>query len=330
MLIVVPFLLLAQSPSDFAVDADVSHSQVEEDSIPYRASIIVFKTKEWTNGEIVKMTNQNVILKYGDGQLSIPMWDVFRIYPYSQDIKDAQKFLEDNPRYTYREIPPGLKSTKPKKLSKFRQRLYNVSYLSFLNKQRLLFRKDEGRASVINGLGTENITGYKFNQYFGLGLGVGMYNYLPNFLQRTDFNEFDNSFPQYSSLAVPLFLEVRGDLCSSNVRPYYSVGFGFTNVFLAAGERERWEDFLRTSNLDLNEFKLKPGMYFHPSLGVNIEAKSLNFMIDLGMQMAILNYQGINDSPFDFTCGNGMPCPLVFITTQEMIHRLVLRFGILL
>jgi len=108
------------------------------------------------------------------------------------------------------------------------------------------------------GVGLENVTGFQFNQFTGLGVGVGF--------QRLDYRR---------GRIIPAYIQYRGYVSKRKVSPYYSLDIGFS---FAAPER------------DPNFTSTKPGTYFYPSIGYKVGSNSAAFMIDIGFRFANLTY----------------------------------------
>ncbi len=105
----------------------------------------------------------------------------------------------------------------------------------------------------------ENVTGYQFSQYAGVGLGVG---FLPNRFR--------------ISKIIPVYGEYRGYINQGKVSFYYNVAVGFTY-----GVKDR--------SLDFTSFK--PRQYFHPSIGYKIGSAKSSFMIDIGLRNTNILYR---------------------------------------
>ncbi len=104
-------------------------------------------------------------------------------------------------------------------------------------------------------VGIHNITGYQFNRFLGVGLGVGMdYYYIGS-----------------GENIMPVYVEGRGYLKAKNVSPMYSLaagyGFAFTN-----DER----------NLEI----AKGGMMIYPAFGFRLGGSdNANFLLDFGVKI---------------------------------------------
>lgn len=296
-------------------------------------SLIVLKSREWGRAVVLEVNKNHVLVQKGEVLVRLNRYDIYRIYPSGQGLENALNFLEKNETYKLVELTNSVNVElgKPEKEKK----VYNVTHVNLLSRRNKQLPNDEGNFNLFNGIGIENVTGYRFGQYLGLGLGLGVYNYLPDHLSgfRPSF-EFESG-PEYSPLTIPVFLDIRGSLSKKKFSPYYSVAIGLTNNILATGAKQDFENTLDFWNgidpsLDLksNDFKVNPGLYFQPTIGMSIKAKKLDFLIDFGLQIANLNYVDTDFFciVFDSDCSSFSPVYKV----QEKVRRVVLRFGIML
>ncbi len=109
-----------------------------------------------------------------------------------------------------------------------------------------------------NGFGVDNVTGYQFNQYTGLGLGIGYQSV-----------SFDDELK-----VVPIYAEYRGYLRTTKISPYYSLGIGA--VFA-------------TKNEDSDFVSSKAGSYFYPAFGFKSGSDEGAITVDLGLRIAGIN-----------------------------------------
>ncbi len=114
------------------------------------------------------------------------------------------------------------------------------------------------------GVGVENVTGYQFNRYTGLGLGLGF--------QRLDYR---------TGKIFPVYVQYRGYLFNKKVSPYYNLDIGFSLPL-----KDRRSNFTSSS----------PGTYFYPSVGYKCGSDKSAFMIDIGWRVANVTY--INNNEF--------------------------------
>lgn len=94
-----------------------------------------------------------------------------------------------------------------------------------------------------NHLSLELITGYRFNRYLGVGLGIG-------YQSHTGID------------AVPLFLSITGDFLNERITPYYFVnaGYGF-----GIDRSEEWENYSRVNG----------GLMYNPGVGFKFRLKKV-------------------------------------------------------
>ena len=115
---------------------------------------------------------------------------------------------------------------------------------------------------------TSFVSGYKFNQWWGIGLGMGL-DYYPD--QRH----------------IPLFLEVQGNLLEGRITPFYGLNAGWS-----------WaEDRNSTAQLD----RIEGGFYLKPSLGIRWHSArySWHLQVSYVRQQSTAYYE-----PVDFGNGN--------------------------
>jgi len=107
-------------------------------------------------------------------------------------------------------------------------------------------------------VGVENISGYQWNQYSGVGLGLGF--------QRLEFNN--------DSRVIPIYTEYRGYFGKGKVCGYYNFAYGI-NIPL----RDSQSNFSRS----------RPGSYFQPAMGFKFGSDKTAFMLDLALRVAQVN-----------------------------------------
>ncbi|MDQ3141183.1 MAG: hypothetical protein M3Q56_02935 [Bacteroidota bacterium] len=135
--------------------------------------------------------------------------------------------------------------------------LYNVtSIMSFSG------RGYEANDFVI-GAGIHSSTGWMFNRYIGLGLGIG----------------WENFGREFSQNLIPLFTEVRGYFFGKQNAYYYAVGTGYTFAI-----KNKNEGIRNTSG----------GWMWQPSLGIRLGSKKhFNPCFEIGFkfQKEHIDYQ---------------------------------------
>lgn len=114
---------------------------------------------------------------------------------------------------------------------------------------------DAFRNDLTFGAGIHHISGFQFNRWMGVGLGVGM----------------DYYYPGSGETFTPVYAEFRGYTAARNFSPMYSIaaGYGFT-----------------TSNENTNIIEAKGGFMVHPSFGFRMGGNpNANFTLDFGMKI---------------------------------------------
>lgn len=136
---------------------------------------------------------------------------------------------------------------------------YNVTYLASYN------GRVDGEFKM--GLGLQNIVGYQFNQFLGLGIGVGL-----------DAQALDGSETLY-----PVYAEFRGYFSKRVKSPYYSVSAGYNFAF-------------KNRKRDITE--AKGGYLIHPAIGFRLaEDTETNVLIDIGYRFQQATFTRV--IPFD-------------------------------
>jgi hypothetical protein len=143
-----------------------------------------------------------------------------------------------------------------------------------------------------NGEGTaysiSTVNGYRFNPYFGVGLGIGIDGY--------------NRITM-----MPIFLSFRGNLKKSNVTPFY---------FLNAGYSAAWEN----DNLEWIEYDyVRGGFMLQPGLGYMFAFKNMAMYFNLGYK--------IQQSEIAYNFQNGWATPTE-IQEERTRKRLTMSIGI--
>ena len=114
---------------------------------------------------------------------------------------------------------------------------------------------DAFRNGLTYGAGIHHVSGYQFNRWIGLGLGIGM----------------DYYYPGSGETFTPIYAELRGYTAAKNFSPMYSIaaGYGFT-----------------TTNENANIVETKGGYMLHPSFGFRMGGNpNANFTLDFGIKM---------------------------------------------
>lgn len=117
--------------------------------------------------------------------------------------------------------------------------------------------------SILGGAGIHHAMGYRFNRFFGVGLGMG--------IETNDFTAFRK--------LLPVFAEVRGFLLPKKISPYYAIKVGY-----AFGLRDELNGTMGA----------KGGIHFSPELGVRFGAGDVNYYLGLEykLQNATFTWNG--------------------------------------
>lgn len=157
---------------------------------------------------------------------------------------------------------------------------YHVAYVNVLT-------TDSSNDDILGGIGIQYVFGYQFTKQFGVGFGMG-------------YIEYASSFQQDIPNMAPIFGEIRGYLSDKKASAYYNLAIG-----MSLGTRSQ--------NVLLD--KSRPKMFTHPAFGYKIGSDKIAFMMDLGLQIAGVEYTSSTEA------------------TQVSIidvNRLVLRIGLML
>ena len=223
-----------------------------QESDASKKDMIILKSGVRLNGDIVEMSDKAVYIDLGFNIVKVSKKNMLKMeyngdvsyYDFIENFKISDK---DTVQF---ELVPIKKSDK--------EGWYNISYgeIHFPNDN------DEGGAGVVN------ITGFQWNQYTGLGLGVG----------------YQSSGRYRDGNLIPVFLEYRGYLSKAKVSAYFNLAMGVSNAF---------------KNSDSNYTSSKPGSYFHPSFGYKIGSNEAAMMIDLGLHYSNVTY--VYDNEFSYS-----------------------------
>lgn len=141
------------------------------------------------------------------------------------------------------------KSGKKEKSYEFREKgIFNSTDISVNGSE-----NDWGRVKV--GAAIANVTGYQFNRFIGVGVGLGFDTY-----ELLDSDQF-----------IPIFVEARGYLLEKNATPMfrYQVGYG-----------------IGLKDLERDLFKSEGGFYSYPAVGFRFGGKTGgNTTLDLGYKV---------------------------------------------
>lgn len=110
------------------------------------------------------------------------------------------------------------------------------------------------------GFTLQHTSGYRFNRFLGVGLGLGLEQYVNG----------NSAAPVWS---IPLYAEVRGHLLDRSFSPFYSVALGYGQP-IGSG----------------NAGSSSGGIYFNPAIGLRFPSTKLGHVtLDLGLKLQQLN-----------------------------------------
>jgi len=272
-------------------DMFVTNSNQEKDSIGRLRSTAV-DSKMITNRDSTLAKNDIIILN-NKSKLEGEILEVSKKYIY---IKVNSVVFTLKKSEIYRIFTRGssiilMDAPAPKDYQSINPKLYNATKTlkdGFYNITygNLIKRGEYYADRLCSGVGVQNITGIQFSKYVGLGIGIGLINF--------------DDFPE--SKIIPIFTEFRGYLSEKKVSPYYNLAIGYN---IAAAKIENSIDEKR-----------KGGAFFHPAIGYKFGSDQAAFMIDLGVQIANINYEYNSETRF--------------IKENVRYQRVVLRLGIML
>ena len=145
--------------------------------------------------------------------------------------------------------------------------LYNVNYIAAMPSYKMKQL----------GFGLSANTGYMFNRYIGVGLGLGIDMYDLG-------NSFESVQPGWGPVStispidfvVPVSLDVRGYIFGKEIAYYYAASIGY--------------GFIRQSE-DVNVSDANGGLMFQPALGIRIGGKKhFNVCVDLGVKFQKVDF----------------------------------------
>ena len=215
----------------------------QDDDTP-RRDLVVLTNHSQLEGEIIEVSKRWVVIKVGNVPFTIHKTKVASIYHQGEIIsflpldktiaKKRVNRMEGVPEY--RLVP----QKNPEKRG-----FYNVTYANF-------------GISEVGGVGIENISGYQWNQYSGVGLGVA-------YQQLGYYND---------SRVFPIYTEYRGYFGKRKVCGYYNLAYGI-NIPL----RDAQSAFSSS----------KPGSYFQPAMGFKFGSDKAAFLLDLALRVTHVN-----------------------------------------
>ena len=300
---------------------NIEHTLVTDvtvgDDIEDTESLIIFKNKNWIKAQIFQVSKGSILIK-GEGKLlHIATSDLLKVYPTGQEFEKSEEFLRNEESFTKIDLSDFNSSNDREKV----KRIYNITTATI--KPRL--------TSIRDGLGIQHTTGFRFNQYLGVGLNAGFTNYAHDFI--SILNSSSGFCIDFCNLAaseiktVSMGLSLRGELNKKKIRPFYNIDFGFTKTIRSEvlNQEIAFLESISRSNFSYDKRASKPklGYILQPSFGIQTKMKTLDILFDLGFQFGLMNFE----SGFQ----NVLPDQSFFYETQsEKIRGVVLRVGILL
>ncbi len=230
----------------------------QEQTLPEKDKVIL-RNHSQVDGQIIEVSKKWVVIKVGNVPFTFNKNKIASIYYdgevisfvplYKEKIKDRAGEVDKVGGVV--EIP-GYRMVAIKETAK--RGFYNVTYSTFHFRSGGEFENNEF------GFGISNTTGYQFNRYTGLGLGIG-YHDNPGFFRRGNI--------------VPVFAEYRGYFSDKKVSPYYSLAYGLS---------------FGTKNEESQYNSTKPGSYFYPAIGFKSGSVESSIMIDVGLRFSQVTY----------------------------------------
>lgn len=220
--------------------------------------LVVLKNGKNISCDIIENEGKTVLIKFSDELVLLKRRTIDYIIDKGTEISFFGKVsngFEENAIYSIEDLnvdtifnDQGLYHLEPVHVSEIRG-AYNVTYFGGITSV----------ASDVGNIGLENVAGYQFNNWTGLGLGLGLYS------------TADSRF----GIAIPTFLEYRGYVGQNLLSAYYSLGIGVTFG-------------LKDSGYGISS--TRPGRFYHPALGVKLGNNNFALMIDLGYRISNVNY----------------------------------------
>lgn len=291
-------------PADVSSDAEAQNSE----------ALVILKNKDWSIAEVQVVSTDFVLLKTDGLSSKIQRSQIFKIYPLGQTSEQSVEYLQNSDEYTMLDVASLSSQYDVERKGK----IYNIS--SLLVMPRLVLSRD--------GAGIQHTAGYRINPYFGLGITLGVTKY---------DNDFPSIFAGNSGVcldfcsfsqdvtSVSFGLSVTRELNQRKIRPYYNIDIGFTKTIRSSRLNE-FISLVESDNIykfDSKSSRPSLGSILQPSFGVQIQAKSLTFLVDIGFQFADVNYEYESRVITDNQA-------FILDTTKEEIRGFILKVGIML
>ncbi|MCH2046319.1 MAG: hypothetical protein MK212_19550 [Saprospiraceae bacterium] len=173
------------------------------------------------------------------------------VYPASDVVEIKKEEAKNQPQYRLNKADRPLLIPENKKI-------YNI----FMGK---LMMGINAFSEPAAGIGLYWATGYRFNRFANVGLGIG--------IERNDAFNF-----------MPIFVDFRGYLMKTSTSMYYSLGVGYSVALHTASWRFDGDVESQTG-----------GLYLHPAIGVRFKSrKRTHLMMDFGYTIQSNNLTFIN------------------------------------
>lgn len=117
------------------------------------------------------------------------------------------------------------------------------------------------------GISLQHSSGYRFNRFVSVGLGIGLENFGPN---------------SVDPFIVPIYAETRGYLTNRRITPFYALGAGFSAIareqqVVDFWGRENFEEDWKGGWTAQGSFGYRVGNHFIVSLGIRIQRLRLDW-----------------------------------------------------
>ncbi len=150
---------------------------------------------------------------------------------------------------------------------------YNQSFEGWWHITELGLTFNNEGFGVYGDFTTQHTSGYQWNKWMKLGLGVG-------------YNGYDDI------LVLPVFLSIQADWFANKITPYHFVNIGHATA---------WE---RTYGSDFEEFtSVQGGLHFNPGVGVKIHGPNTHFVVSVGYQV---QHARLESEPFSWSGEPGL------------------------
>jgi len=203
--------------------------------------LIILNNNIKLKGKIIELNKKQIVFLSNGSKFVLKRKNVEHIYFSGDEVTliGQNDGLNASPDTT-----PGFELIPVKQFEK--KGFYNITYgnLNFPNEN----------FGIEGGLGIENVSGYQFNKFTGVGIGLGSH--------KIDYR---------NGHIAPVYAQYRGYVTKKRVSPYYNLDVGFAFP-------------IKSNNASFNSSK--PGSYLYPAIGYKIGSDESAFMIDVGIRYA--------------------------------------------